>query len=159
MKPKVYIFDIDDTVIIHTRNKYNIYNMNSDTELKKLINTSDQIETYIYTNGTYGHAYGVLDNLDMNPITNDIFARDNIPYMKPLDKSFDHVNKIVTNYGKRELDIYFFDDMIENLLTANKFGWKTIWISFDFLKKPSFIDYAFPNIYDALIYFKSIEGQ
>ena len=46
--------------------------------------------------------------------------------------------------------------MIENLRTAKKVGWKTIWIApqyKNYTNYPDIIDYAFPNIYEALLYF------
>ena len=73
--------------------------------------------------------------------------------MKPSTRSFKFVNnEIIKDYNKNN-EIYFFDDMIENLITANRIGWKTVWISSNFINKQNFIDYAFPNIYEALIYF------
>ena len=48
----------------------------------------------------------------------------------------------------------FFDDLIENLISAKKMGWRTIWISPKFTEKPDYIDYAFPNIFQALLFFK-----
>ena len=51
--------------------------------------------------------------------------------------------------------------MIENLRTAKKVGWKTIWISPNYAQHKNYIDtidYAFPNIYQALIYFNSFRA-
>ena len=45
-------------------------------------------------------------------------------------------------------------DLIENLISAKKMGWRTIWISPKFIEKPDYIDYAFPNIFQALLFFK-----
>ena len=74
--------------------------------------------------------------------------------MKPHIESFNYVNNQITDYKRNDYKIIFFDDLIENLVSARKVGWKTVWISNNFLKKPDFVDYSFPNIYDALIYFK-----
>ena len=88
-------------------------------------------------------------------LTKKIFGRDTLPYMKPHIQSFHFVNgEIISENGKNN-DIYFFDDMVENLLAAERIGWKTVWISPDFMQKQRFIDYAFPNIYEALTFFKT----
>ena len=150
----VYVMDVDDTIILHTKVKHDLYNMNNDTELRDMISGLNHQGFYLYTNGTYGHGYNVASNLQLNDITNTIFARDTIPHMKPYIESFNYVDNIITDYKRNEYNIIFFDDLIENLITAKKIGWKTIWISNDFLNKPEFIDYSFPNIYDALIHFK-----
>ena len=48
--------------------------------------------------------------------------------------------------------------MKENLQSAKNMGWTTILIHPDFVnQKESYIDYAFPNIYQALVYFQSKE--
>ena len=50
--------------------------------------------------------------------------------------------------------IYFFEDSVENLITAKEFGWNTILIEPNFSgKKPGFIDYAFKTIEEALLFF------
>ena len=53
----------------------------------------------------------------------------------------------------------FFDDLLENLFTAKKKGWITIWIHprFNTKKLYNFIDYSYPNIYDALNKIKDIK--
>ena len=84
----IYVMDVDDTIILHTKERHNIYNMNNDTELKDLINDLNHVGLYLYTNGTYGHGYKVAENLQLNDIIDGIFARDNIPSMKPLNSSF-----------------------------------------------------------------------
>ena len=150
---RVYVMDVDDTIILHTKERHNIYNMNNDTELKDLINDLNHVGLYLYTNGTYGHGYKVAENLQLNDIIDGIFARDNIPSMKPLNSSFNYVNNMITDYRRNSYEIIFFDDFLDNLETARSFGWKTVWISNDFLRKPLSIDYSFPNIYDALMYF------
>ena len=150
----IYVMDVDDTIILHTKVIHDIYNMNNDTELLDMINSLDSQGFYLYTNGTYSHGHNVSENLQLNDITNTIFARDTIPYMKPHIESFNYVNNQITDYKRNDYKIIFFDDLIENLVSARKVGWKTVWISNNFLKKPDFVDYSFPNIYDALIYFK-----
>ena len=50
-------------------------------------------------------------------------------------------------------EYYFFDDLFENLQSAKSIGWKTIWININYIEKPYYVDYAFPNIHTAVMYF------
>ena len=52
---KILIFDIDDTLIMHTRQKNDYYNLNNNNIINDLLNNIDHDKIYIYTNGTYGH--------------------------------------------------------------------------------------------------------
>ena len=153
---KIFIFDIDDTIILHTNQKINYYDHpNQNTVLKDLINEINYDKIYIYTNGTYGHGEEVVNNLYLN--VDGIFARDNIPYMKPHNSSFDYVNGQIMKDIKNDTinEIYFFDDMIDNLRTAKRKGWTTIWINHEISieEKPFFVDLLFTNIYEALMWF------
>ena len=81
--------------------------------------------------------------------------------MKPSLKSFKYVDNIIKDDNKSTNNIiYFFDDMKENLRSAKEFGWKTIWINpYSSNTNESFIDYEFPNIYQALIFFLLKENK
>ena len=108
-------------------------------------------------NRKFGFSKQITESLSI-PKTKRVFGRDTIPYMKPSTRSFKFVNnEIIKDYNKNN-EIYFFDDMVENLITANRIGWKTVWISSNFINKQNFIDYAFPNIYEAILYFKLKES-
>lgn len=146
---KILIFDIDDTLIMHTRQKNDYYNLNNNDIINNLLNNINYDKIYIYTNGTYGHGKKVIDNLNIK--VEGVFGRDTIPYMKPHPGSFNFVNNIVNN--NRD-ECIFFDDLLENLDTAKSIGWKTVWITPNFnVSKPENVDYIFPNIYQALLYF------
>lgn len=149
---RVLVFDVDDTLVIHTNQNNDLYNMNNDNELQKLINETQHENIYIYTNGTYSHGEKICDNLKLNEIVDQIFARDNISHMKPYYESFNYVNYVILQKNKDIEEIVFFDDMLENLKIAKKyFGWTTVWISPNFNNKPHYVDYSFANIYDALV--------
>lgn len=150
---KIFVFDIDNTLILHTNKKTDFY-QKSDSKISTLISNIKVDNVYIYTNGTYGHGEKVHKSLNI-PKTKKIFGRDTLPYMKPHIQSFHFVNGEIISENGRNNDVYFFDDMVENLLTAERIGWKTVWISPDFMQKQRFIDYAFPNIYEALSFFKT----
>jgi FMN phosphatase YigB (HAD superfamily) len=155
---KIFIFDIDDTIIIHTP-EYNDYytpDKNNKT-LLELINTLDSEANYAYTNGTYEHGDSVMKALNLKHTIKKIFARDTVPHMKPLLESFQYVhNEIIKENHQLMNEYYFFDDLIENLKSSKKVGWKTVWISPNYAQYKNYmdiIDYAFPNIYQALMYF------
>tara|TARA_B100001094_G_C18146151_1_gene780824 strand:+ start:463 stop:933 length:471 start_codon:yes stop_codon:yes gene_type:complete len=154
---KLFIYDIDDTLIIHINENTNYYKNRGDIELRNLIENSISDHNYIYTNGTYGHAEGVTQALNIRGSMKLMFARDTVPAMKPELQSFQFVQQVITNdLSSIHHDYYFFDDMLENLQTAKLLGWKTIYISPDFQnqQKHLFIDYSFPNIYQALLHFQ-----
>ena len=56
---KLFIFDIDDTLIIHTNEDTDYYTNKGDKHLRSLIQDSISDRNYVFTNGTYGHAEGV----------------------------------------------------------------------------------------------------
>tara|TARA_B110000285_G_C15135515_1_gene626564 strand:+ start:309 stop:770 length:462 start_codon:yes stop_codon:yes gene_type:complete len=149
---RIFIFDIDDTIILHTKENINYYNHpNKNTVLKDLLDEIECDKIYIYTNGTYGHGKGVVDNLYLN--VDGIFARDNIPYMKPYIASFNYVDFMIKKENISNNEMYFFDDMLDNLKTANRKGWITIWITNKKTEKPYYVDLVFTNIYEALMWF------
>jgi len=155
---KIFVFDIDDTLIIHSPTAADYYKEDKkNTGLKKLMNGIGADRIYIYTNGTYSHGEGVINALNLTNDIKKIYARDTIPFMKPLMGSFTFVNNEILQDNYQLLnETYFFDDMVDNLRTAKKVGWKTIWISpqyKNYTNYPDIIDYAFPNIYEALLYF------
>ena len=151
----VFVFDIDDTIIMHTKEFNDYYDSNENKILSEILSEFKNIKSYAYTNGTYGHGKAVVDNLHL-PIER-VFGRDTIPFMKPEQKSFLFVDTEIRSELKEKgievKDIFFFDDLKDNLYVANRFTWKTILIDPDIGKKESYIDYVFPNVYEALLHF------
>ena len=149
-----YLFDLDDTIVIHPPSRNDdMYNIKPDPCLQKLFNTL-KYKSYIYTNGTYGHAEIVLDKMKLNNFKKN-YARDTMPYMKPHIKSFEFVQKNIlhSDYNTTNNNTFiFFEDTLDNLKMAKNLGWKTIWIHPHYNKgvQYNFVDYSFPNIYDAL---------
>ena len=77
--------------------------------------------------------------------------------MKPYFQSFNEVQNILYykhNTSKNDQYI-FFDDMPQNLETAKRVGWITIWIHPEGHSHYNFVDYAFKDVYNALIFIKS----
>jgi len=149
---KVFIFDLDDTIIYYPMGIVDYNKISFDSNLSNLLNNLNHPKI-IYTNGTYGHAEEILKNMKLSNIFNKIYARDNIPYMKPHIKSFNYVLNDIKKNIKSTNDYYFFDDRLDNLQVAKSIGWYTIWINIDFINKPFYIDHAFPNIHTAVMYF------
>jgi HAD superfamily hydrolase (TIGR01509 family) len=153
MKKRVYVFDIDDTLIIHTPQHNDYYNGGTDETLQKLLNSLNADGIYIYTNGTYGHGEAVVKNLKLENSINGIFARDTIPFMKPYNESFDYVrSQIVSDMNTYDIEFLFFDDLLDNLKTAKGIGWNTVWINPKSSNKEKYVDYSFSNIYQALTF-------
>ncbi len=155
-----YLFDLDETLIIHHTDSKLMYNVYPNKLLKRLLKKMIG-EKYIYTNATYGHADILLNKLDIHNQFKKIYARDTIPYMKPDIKSLLFVknNILYSDYNIDERNTFvFFEDTLENLYTAKKNGWITVWIHPYFYEKNNynFVDYSFPNIYDALFKMQNI---
>ena len=150
----IYIFDLDDTIIKHTNSRFINYNIiQKNKTLNELLQNSNCEKKYIFTNGTKDHANLILNNMDIKNHFNDIFSRNNfINYMKPHINSYLFVEDKLKNHTIHKNKIFFFDDQLINLKIAKIFNWITILIHADFLNPPQFIDYSFPNIYQALLY-------
>ena len=66
---------------------------------------------------------------------------------------------LYSDYNTDERNTFvFFEDTLENLETAKKNGWITVWIHPYFYEKNHYhyVDYSYPNIYDALFKMKNI---
>ena len=149
---KVFIFDLDDTIIYYPNNIVNYNKITFDSNLFNLLNNLKHPKI-IYTNGTYGHAEEVLNNMKLNNIFNKVYARDTIPLMKPHINSFKYVENDIKKNINRNNEYYFFDDRLDNLMTAKSLGWVTIFINLKFIDKPLYVDHSFSNIHSAVMYF------
>jgi len=147
----IYIFDLDDTILMHKQFKngieYNIiqYNPQIDNYLSSIQGTK-----YIYTNGTYGHADKTLQMMEIDHHFDFIYARDTLDSMKPEYSSFKQVYLDVLYRNNLSYTdphtIFFYDDLLDNLKTAYKIGWKTIWIHPNHWKKYDFVNYSSDSI-------------
>jgi len=149
---KIFVFDLDDTIIYYPFGIVNYNLINIDKSLSILLNSLDGIKL-IYSNGTHGHVIDVLKKMKLENIFSKIYARYTIPYMKPYINSFKFVEKDIKKNVNNMNEYYFFDDLLENLQSAKSIGWKTIWININYIEKPYYVDYAFPNIHTAVMYF------
>ena len=147
----IYIFDIDDTLVLHTKESNDYYNTTGNTTLRDLLSEFKNLKCYIYTNGTLGHGELIIKNLQLQVDT--IFARDVIPFMKPDKRSFRYVNREIKKDNDNIKQIVFFDDLKENLKVAKHLGWTTVWINPNRNEKEYYIVFVVPNIYESIIYF------
>ena len=149
---KILLIDIDDTLYKHTTLPA-FMDYNNVTEDISLTNTLNNIKypKYIYTNAMFKHANTILNKMNLDNMFLKIYSRDTIPSMKPLINSAVAVEKdIRKNSGNGQ--IVFFDDMLQNLLTAKKLGWTTIWIHPNYKKNNyNFVDFAYSDLKKALI--------
>lgn len=150
-----YLFDLDDTLIIHPKDTQLSYNMvRPDNKLNHLLGKCNG-ECYIYTNGTGGHALECIERMKIKDNFTKVYSRDTLPFMKPDFRSFKSVHNDIYRSGN---DIFFFfDDQLVNLKIASSVGWVTFWIHPEYLKAKDypFITMAFPNIYECLTYLEN----
>lgn len=152
-----YIFDLDDTIIIHKNKPIHYKTITENKKLTELLSNLNG-PSYIYTNGTGNHALLVLDKMNLTFIFDKIYSRDTISDMKPLTNSFNIVhNDIVKRYQSDNNKFYFFDDLLDNLETAAMFGWKTFFIHPNHENYPnySFVTMSFKNITECLTYLET----
>tara|TARA_B110000495_G_C22607828_1_gene363004 strand:- start:127 stop:609 length:483 start_codon:yes stop_codon:yes gene_type:complete len=152
-----YVFDLDDTLIIHQKDKPIIYsNIYPDYELINHLNKLGG-PCYIYTNGTGGHALDVIERMNIKNIFEKIYSRDTIPYMKPNYKSFTAVHDDLSLRDSDVKVVFFFDDMLVNLEAANREGWTTFWIHPDAIqgKYYPYVNQSFTDINKCLQYLEN----
>tara|TARA_B110000971_G_C19997114_1_gene494931 strand:+ start:1362 stop:1835 length:474 start_codon:yes stop_codon:yes gene_type:complete len=152
-----YVFDLDDTLIIHKKNQPIIYSMiGPDYELSIQLSRCNG-PCYIYTNGTGGHALGVIERMNIKDNFEKIYSRDTIPYMKPHYKSFDAVHDDLSFRDPLPKVVFFFDDLLENLEKAFQIGWITFWIHPDARKGKyyHYVNQSFTDIKTCLRYLET----
>ena len=149
---KIFIFDLDDTIIYYPFGIVDYKNIRVDVNLSRILNNLNSPK-YIYSNGTYGHVKEILNKMNLTNSFDKLYARDTIPYMKPYVESYKFIEQDIRKKYNDRNKYYFFDDRLENLQTAKSRGWNTIWVNVNFIDKPYYVDYAFPNIHTAVMYF------
>ena len=149
---KIFIFDLDDTIIYYPFGIVDYKNIKVDENLSRILNYLNSPK-YIYSNGTYGHVKEILNKMNLINSFDKLYARDTIPYMKPYVESYKFIEQDIRKKYNDRNKYYFFDDRLENLQTAKSRGWNTIWVNINFIDKPYYVDYAFPNIHTAIMYF------
>ena len=150
-----FVFDIDDTIYVHKKDiqELNYHTIRPDYQLKSQLQRITHPK-YVLTNATFDHANVIVNKMGIDDEFEKIYSRDNIPEMKPSPYCYRSVSIDISNslLGQTVNEYIFFDDLLCNLEGAKKQGWKTVWISPDYLQsyKYSFINKAFPTLKDAL---------
>jgi len=145
-----WIFDLDYT--LYQLPEYINFNYNflsKDTQLNYLL-TMLPCNKILFTNGNTSHAIRSLEILGIKDKFISIYSRDNVESIKPDVRSFNSVIKAskIKNTDK----VVFFEDTVDNLITAKSLGWITVLINKKQALTPE-VDFWFPNIHIALNYF------
>lgn len=147
-----WVFDLDYTLYQLPRYiDFSYIYLNKNNKLNKQLITLP-LKKILFTNGTRGHAAKCLELMNLENIFDNIVAREDVDFiMKPSEYSFKKFNYL--NNINNEDKVVFFEDSIENLITAkNKFNWITVLISPKQIKHKS-VDFCFPHIDKALSFF------
>jgi len=154
-----FIFDLDYTLYschdcIETDNSEVFYNsFKQKNFMNHLLNQLDY-DKFIFTNGSYSHAKLVLDKLNNKELFKSIVSTDMVfDKLKPDKMMYEAA---IEEFNiKRNEEVYFFEDAIENLEMAKKgYGWNTVLINPENMgRKPAYIDYVFKTIEEALLFF------
>ena len=149
-----FIFDLDYTLYstndVDETSYSKFYNsFKRKPFLNKLLGTLKG-NKYIFSNGNKEHVDQVIKKMRMKSVFKGTANSDEYKNSKPYLDAYKYViKKFKFDFNK---PTYFFEDTLENLKTAKKFGWITILISDNFDKKYNYVDYIFPNIEEALIF-------
>lgn len=152
-----WIFDLDYTLYQyhHKSTKFDYSKLIGDPSLKQKIKMLPG-RKYLYTNANLWHTVECVKELGIQKTFHKISCRE-LSDFKPRQKSFELFIKLVKILPS---DIcFFFEDNIDNLIQAKKYGWITVYIGKDAKNleyasyNPSIIDYCFENISQALQYF------
>ena len=156
LPPYTFIFDLDNTLVntdalkIGINCNINPYNtIKKDIELQELLSKIKN-KKIIFSNAMDCHINSVLYALGIQDYISNIIDRNITKTLKP------NLNSYITTLENIDItDInrcIFFDDLVQNLITAKYIGWVTIHISSEKSNHPC-IDYSFSTIHDALRYF------
>lgn len=159
-----YIFDVDSTLYQIPPEIFNDWQLNTgmlyehihfNRELYVLLR--DIKNKYIMSNGSRHHVDTVLRKMKLRelfPNHTVTCYEDFSPRIKPNIYAYYASLKLL---GIPNENIIFFEDNRANLHTAKyKFGWITVLILPNLSNKPEYVDYIFPNITQALTYFKNL---
>ena len=142
---RYWIFDLDNTLYMTDNAIYE--DIKKDNYLRCLINSLDG-KKVVFTNAMLVHAEAVLNQLGIRDLFYDIIDRNRLGGLKPNSKIFKRFMSLV--YIDNSDQCIFFEDSLQNLVTAKEFGWTTILISSKRSKSYSFVDYTFKDIQSAV---------
>lgn len=156
-----YIFDIDLT--LYSKKDYledtddeKFYNsMKQKNKLRELL-LANPYKKYILTNGSFEHAYKVLEKLNLENIFEEMVNGYNLQVYKPTPYIY-HEAQYEFEIDDKD-KVYYFEDLKENLkISKELYNWITVLINPDNDESPEeYIDYTFRTIEDAMNYFTTI---
>lgn len=112
-----------------------------DVELKNILKrlrestTASSVSIYLFTNSDLGHATRVMDYLGIGEMFDGLVAFEHLGLdCKPHVSSFEIAMKMAgvdsLQWRQNEMEIYFFDDNIQNVRAAVELGWtKVVWMN------------------------------
>ena len=113
----------DFTNYVH---QLDLSSLRENPELKKLL-SAIQGRKFVFTNGAYQHAEGVLKRLGLRECFSGIFSIREADYLpKPALQTY---LKMLKTFGLEASKSVMFDDSPANILGAKRAGMKTVWIS------------------------------
>lgn len=106
---------------------------------------------FIFTNGAYQHAEGVLQRLGIRDCFSGIFSIREAGYIpKPAEETY---RKMLETFNLQPQESVMFDDSPANVLGAKKVGMHTVWISSNVennkycaVDTQDFFDYETPDL-------------
>lgn len=113
----------DFTDYVH---QLDLSSLRENPELKKLLSAVSG-RKFVFTNGAYQHAEGVLTRLGLRECFSGIFSIREADYLpKPALKTY---LKMLDTFGLDASKSIMFDDSPANILGAKRAGMHTVWIS------------------------------
>ena len=109
------IIDIDDTLYVHKSPLMDYHKIRPDYQLKHQLQRISYPK-FILTNAMYEHANIIVNKMGVEDEFKKIYARDNMPNMKPsMDCYLSVKNDIFKELGNTVSGYVFFDDLLDNL--------------------------------------------
>ena len=156
--PTKYIFDIDLTLyskkdFIDNTDDETFYNsMKQKNKLRELL-LAIPYKKYILTNGSFEHAYKILEKLNLENIFEEMVNGYNLQVYKPMPYIY-HEAQYEFEIDDKD-KVYYFEDLKENLkISKELYNWITVLIDPENDdSKEKYIDHTFRTIEDAVTYF------
>ncbi len=161
-----YVFDLDYTLyssqdVNEFGNDNDFYNSFKKKNLLNKLLDNLKGNKYIFTNGNKAHLDEVSKKMRFrSKFKNMANADEYSDFLKPHINSYLYV---IQKFNlKKNQEVYFFEDSYENLVTAKKLGWKTVFISNEINEKyqkniSKDVDFIFPNAEQAILFFINLQ--